>query len=208
MEKRLTQLQLEKIVAEVEQLSQRQQAELDATQVKDILRELNLPPELFEEAIVQLHRREALALQTKRNRLIAGSIIASIAVVLFGVTIFAHYRHQTLDRVTAQRDRLTLAQDNGSNLNAVARQANGQVLFYRVTLSDAPVGQKLELSCSWRDPSGQIVHQNRYQTKQITTPVWNTFCRHTLGGESLVGRWQVEAFLGDRLLSETAFDVK
>ena len=208
MEKRLTQLELEQIVAEVEQLSQRQQAELDTTQVKDILRELNLPPELLEEAWVQLHRREALALQKKRNRQIAGSIIASIAVILFGVTVFAHYRQQALDRITAQRDRITLAQDNGSNLNTVTRQTNGQVLFYRVTLSDAPVGQRLELSCRWSDPSGQIVHQNRYQTKEITTPIWNTFCRHTLGGEDSVGRWKVEAFLGDRLLSETTFDVK
>lgn len=49
MEQRLTQLQLEQIVAEVEQLSQRHQFGLDTAQVQDILRELNLPPELLEE---------------------------------------------------------------------------------------------------------------------------------------------------------------
>jgi hypothetical protein len=70
------------------------------------------------------------------------------------------------------------------------------------------VGQRLSLSCNWIDPSGQIVHQNRYQTKEITTPIWNTFCRHNLGSEMPVGTWKVEAFLGDRRLSDATFEVQ
>jgi len=53
MERKLTQTQLEQIIAEVQRLSEQQEAELDLEQVRDILRELNLPPELLEEAMVQ-----------------------------------------------------------------------------------------------------------------------------------------------------------
>ncbi|MGK7877052.1 MAG: DUF3859 domain-containing protein [Xenococcaceae cyanobacterium] len=207
MEQRLTQAQLEQVVAEVQQLSQRQQAELDAEQVRDILRELNLPPEFLEEAMLQLRRREALAAQQRRNRWLLGSVVGSLALLVLGVTLFSQNQQQTLALVTAQRARLTRAQDDGGNLSTVSRQANGEV-FYRVTLSNAPVGQKLSLSCNWIDPSRQIVHQNRYQTKEITTPVWNTFCRHTIGSAAPTGTWTVQAFLGDRLLSDTTFEVK
>jgi hypothetical protein len=207
MEQRLTQAQLEQVVAEVERLSQRQQAELDAQQVREILQELNLPPEFLEEAMVQLQRHEALAAQQQRNRWIFGSVIALIVLLLLGVTLFTQNQQKITARVMAQRDRITLARDDGGNLSTVPRQVNGEV-FYRVTLSDAPVGEKLSLSCNWIDPGGQIVHQNHYQTKDINTSVWNTFCRYNLGSDAPVGTWKVEAFLGDRLLSDATFDVE
>ncbi|MFZ4638907.1 MAG: DUF3859 domain-containing protein [Nodosilinea sp.] len=195
------------MVAEVQQLSQRQQSELDAEQVRDILRELHLPPELLEEAMVQLHRREALAARQQRNRWIVGSVIGLSILLLLGASLFAQNLQRTLALVTVQRDRVTLAQDDGGDLSTVSRQANGEV-FYRVTLSDAPVGQRLSLSCSWIDPGGQVVHQNRYQTQEITTPVWNTVCRHTIGLAAPVGMWKVQVFLGDRLLSDADFAVE
>jgi hypothetical protein len=207
MEQRLTQVQLDRVIAEVHQLSQRQQAELDAEQVRDILRELNLPPEFLEEAVVQLHRREALAARQRRNRWIVGGVIGLSVLLLLGGMLFTKNQQQMLVRITAQRDRITLAQDNGGNLKTVSRKASSEV-FYRVTLSNAPVGQKLSLSCSWMDPEGQIVHQNRYQTEEIMTPVWNTVCRHTIGSAASVGMWRVQMFLGDRLLGDTAFAVK
>jgi len=207
MEQRLTQTQIEQVVAEVQQLSQRQQAGLDIEQVRDILRELNLPPEFLEEAMVQLHRREALAAQQRRNRWIIGSVVGLSALLVVGVMLLLQNQQRALGRVTAQGDRLTLSQDDGGNLGSVSRQANQEV-FYRVTLSNTPVKQKLSLSCNWIDPSGQIVQQNRYQTQEITTPVWNTVCRHTISPTASVGTWKVEAFLGDRRLSDASFDVK
>jgi hypothetical protein len=207
MEQRLTQAQLAQVVAEVQQLSERQQAELDAEQVRDILRELNLPPELLEPAMVQLHRQEALAVRQRRNRWTMGGVIGLSALLLLGVMVWTQNQNQTIARVTAQRDRITLTQDDGGTLTTVSRQANPEV-FYRVTLADAPVGQKLSLSCDWSDPSGQIVHKNQYQTKEITTPVWNTVCRHQIGPAAPVGQWKVRAWLGDRPLSDATFDVK
>jgi hypothetical protein len=207
MEQRLTDAQLEKVVAEVQRLSQRQEAELAPEQVREILRELNLPPEFLEEAMVQLDRREALAIEQKRDRWIIGGFVGLIALSVIGFLVITQNQQQMTARVTALRDRVTLNQDNGGNLSTIPRQNNGEI-FYRITLSDAPVGQRLSLSCNWIDPSGQIVHQNRYQTKEITTPIWNTFCRHQLGSEMPMGIWKVEAFLGDRRLSDATFNVK
>jgi hypothetical protein len=207
MEQRLTQTQLEQVVREIQQLSERQQAELDAEQVRDILRELNLPPELLEEAMVQLHRREALAMQQRRNLWLFGSVVGLVVLLLLGVIFFTQNQQQAIARVTVQQDRITLVQDDGGNLSTVSREANGEV-FYRVTLSDAPVGQKLSLSCNWIAPGGQIVHQNHYQTKEINTSVWNTFCRYNLGSDAPVGTWKVEAFLGDRQMSNTTFCIQ
>lgn len=207
MEQRLTDAQLEKVVAEVQRLSERKQAELAPEEVREILRELNLPPEFLEEAMVQLDRREALAIQQKRDRWIISGFVGLIALSVIGFVVITQNQQQMTARVMAQRDRVTLSQDNGGNLSTIRRQNSGEI-FYRITLSDAPVGQRLSLSCNWIDPSGEIVHQNRYQTKEITTPIWNTFCRHQLGSEMPVGTWKVEAFLGDRHLSDATFEVK
>ncbi len=207
MEQRLTEIQLQQVVAEVQQLSLRQESELSAKQVREILQELNLPPEFLEDALIQLHRREALKVQQRRNHLVwAGSALA-LVLILIGTTVSIQQQHKLLSNVTTQRDRITLAQDDGGNLSTISRQANNEV-FYRITLSNAPVGEKLTLSCNWSDPSGQIVHQNRFQTKDINSPVWNTVCRHKIGSVAPIGSWKVQAFVGERFLSDATFELK
>jgi hypothetical protein len=207
MEQRLTETQLQQVVAEVQQLSIRNESELSKAQVREILQELNLPPEYLEDALIQLHRREALKVQQRRNRWIEGGVAAVLALMLAGGMFFAQQQQQTLSSVTVGRDRITLAQDDGGDLRTISRQANGEV-FYRVTLNNAPVGEKLTLSCRWLDPSGQIVHENRYQTKEINSSTWNTVCRHNIGAAAPIGNWKVEAFVGERLLSDASFDVR
>ncbi|MGI0483844.1 DUF3859 domain-containing protein [Pantanalinema rosaneae CENA516] len=207
MNQRLTQTQLTQIVAEVERLSQRQQAELDADQVKAILQELNLPPELFDEAIGQLRRREALAARQRRMIWVLGAVTAVITLAIASFIWLEHQQQQILARLAVQQDRITLASDSGETLTQVTRQANPE-LFYRVTLAEAPVGQRLSLSCQWIDPNGNIVHQNHYQTREISTPIWNTFCRYALGSSAPTGIWTVQMLSGDRRLSDTTFSVQ
>lgn len=108
MEQRLTQVQLEQIVAEVQQLSQRAEVELDTEQVREILRELNLPPEFLEDAMVQLRRREALAVQQRSTRWIVGSAVGAIALLIVGITLFIQHQKQSLTQITAQSTRITL----------------------------------------------------------------------------------------------------
>ncbi|MBD2569296.1 DUF3859 domain-containing protein [Anabaena lutea] len=206
MNQRLTQEQLNQIIAEVQGLQLRQEAELDQQQVKDILKELNLAPELLDEALIQLGRRQALEVQQRRNKLIgfgvAGAVILGIALTIF----FNQQQASLLANVSAQQDRITLESNNG-NLKNVSRQSNSE-LFYRVTLKDAPIGKKLNLSCNWIDPSGQVVKQNNYQTREVKTSVWDTFCRYTINSTATAGNWKVEMFLDGRKISDETFVVQ
>lgn len=206
MNQRLTQEQLNQIIAEVQGLQLRQEAELDQQQVKDILQELNLAPELLDEALIQLGRRQALEVQQRRNKLIgfgvAGAVILGIVLTIF----FNQQQGSLLANVSAQQDRITLDSNNG-NLKNVSRQSNSE-LFYRVTLKDAPIGKKLDLSCNWIDPSGQVVKQNNYQTREVKTFVWDTFCRYTINSTATAGNWKVEMFLDGRKISDETFVVQ
>ncbi|MEG5058159.1 DUF3859 domain-containing protein [Microcoleus sp. A2-C5] len=207
MENRLTQTQLTQIVAEVQRLSNVREAELNSAEVTQILQELGLPTELLDEALIQLQRREALAQQQRRNRWIAGGL-AAVAVGAIAITgFFIQQSRQALDRISVQQNRITSVQDDGGNLTVVSRQNNPEI-FYRVTLKDAPLGKKLSLSCDWIDPSGQVVKQNSYQTREIDKSIWNTQCRYKIGTAATPGKWQVKMFVENRAIGSTSFEVK
>ncbi len=205
MEKRLTNQQLTQIVGEVERLANRDQEELERSEVQKILLELNLPPELLDDAMIQISRKEALAKQRQRTigMAIAGAVIGCLLVV--GSLMFLQNKSQTLDKVSASSDLLTVGTDRSTDLRVVNK---GNELTYLVTLNDAPVGEKLALNCDWRDPSGKTAHSNNFETKNITTPVWNTQCRYQLPGNAPSGSWQVQIKTGERLIKQAPFDVK
>ena len=207
MENRLTQTQLKQIVAEVERLSNLREAELSSEEVTQILQELSLPPELLNEALIQLQRREALAQQQRRNRWIVGGLAAAAVGAIAITGFYIQQNGQAIDRVSIQQNRITSVQDDGGNLTVISRKKNPEI-FYRVTLKDAPIGKKLSLSCDWIDPSGQIVKQNRYQTREIDKPIWNTQCRYQIGNAAATGNWQVKMFLENRAIGSTSFQVK
>jgi hypothetical protein len=207
MDQKLTEVQLQQIIAEVGEISRRQEAEFDREQVQEILRELSLPPELLDEAMIQLSRRQVLAAQKKRN-LLVGSIVAGVLVLAIALTAyFTQQQNTVISNVGVQLDRITLKADDDAPVNSISRQNNPQV-FYRVTLRDAPVGKQLNLSCNWINPSGEIVKQNQYETQVIKTEIWNTHCRYNIGANAKTGNWKVQMFLGDRLLSDQVFEVQ
>jgi len=207
MENRLTQTQLTQIVAEVQRLSNVREAELNSAEVTQILQELGLPPELLDEALIQLQRREALAQQQRRNRWIAGGV-AAVAVGAIAITgFYIQQSRQALDRISVQQNRITSVQDDAGNLTVVSRQNNPEI-FYRTTLKDAPIGKKLSISCDWIDPSGQVVKQNSYQTREIDKSIWNTQCRYKIGTAATPGKWQVKMFVENRAIGSTSFQVK
>jgi hypothetical protein len=205
MNQRITQEQLNQIIAEVQGLQLRQEAEFDQQQIQQILQELNLPPELLDEALIQLRRRQALEVQQRRNKLIAFGVVGAIMITIGSLVFFNQQQASLLANVSAQQDRITLADE--VDIKTVSRQANGEV-FYRVTLKDAPIGKRLSLSCNWIDPSGKIVKQNAYDTKDITTSIWNTYCKYTINSTAPVGNWQVEMLLDGRKISEEIFVVQ
>lgn len=207
MTQRLTQEQLSQIVTEVEGLQVRREAELDQQEIREILQELNLPPDLLDEALIQLNRRQALEVQQHRNRWITSGVVAVVVVAIASTIFFMQQQNSALSGVSAQQDRITLVQNSSGDLKTISRQTNPEVL-YRVTLKDAPLGKKLPLSCNWIDPSGQIVKQNNYQTREINTSVWDTQCRYTINPAATVGNWKVQMFLEGRQISDETFEVK
>lgn len=207
METRLTQTQLAQVIAEIDKLSQQRELELEPQQVREILRELNLPDELLEDAIVQMHRREALEKQQKRNRWIA---IASTGVVISAIAIgivFGQNQQQKTAGVVSTEDRISLSQKGGDSLSQVNRQINPRI-YYQVTLKNAPIGSQLALQCDWINPNGNIVRQNSYKTRTIQTAVWNTHCFYDLGSASPPGKWEVRMSLEGRAIGSEPFVVK
>jgi hypothetical protein len=206
MNQPLNQEQLNQIIAEVQGLQLRQEAELNQQQVKEILQDLNLPPELLDEALIQVRRKQALQVQQSRHKLI-GLGVAAAVIMSIGLTVFFHQQKSSLlANVSAQQDKITL-KSNNEILENISRQANSE-LVYRVTLKDAPIGKKLNLSCNWIDPNGQVVKQNQYQTREIKTSVWDTFCRYSINPTTPVGNWQVQMLLEGRKISEATFVVQ
>jgi hypothetical protein len=207
MEPQLTRSQLDQVIAEAQRLTDyRQDQLLDPEQVRDILQELNLPPDVLEDALTQVHRKQALAQQTRQRKRLAGVVGAVLVVAIAIPTLLFWQNRQELGQVSAQQDRITLAQETQTVKN-VDRQGNPDV-YYRVTLKDAPIGKKLALSCDWVDPSGQVVKQNRFETQPVTTAVWATHCRYRMGSATPTGTWTVKMFLDGRPLDNATFDVK
>ncbi|NEQ71784.1 MAG: hypothetical protein F6K23_01015 [Okeania sp. SIO2C9] len=208
-EERLTQAQFTQLVAEVEQLSRQRDEEIDREQMEQILQELNLPTDLVDEAMMQLRRREALALEEKRNKLISVGVLG-LLVVIAASFLWFQTQKQVLNNVYANsgQSQLTLETNSGIEMLIVVDSQQNPEVFYRVTLQDAPVGKKLSLGCKWINPNGEISHQNSYQTKEINREIWPTYCRYQFNPVSPAGNWQVEMYLGDRLLSQTEFTVK
>lgn len=209
-EKRLTQAQFTQLVAEVEQLSRLRDEEIDPEQMQQILQELNLPTDLVDEAMIQLRRREALAVEQKRNKLMTVGVVSGLVVAIAASFLWFQTQQQALNNVYANsgQSQLTLETNSGKKMLTVVDSKQNPQVFYRVTLQDAPLGKKLSLGCNWINSNGEISHQNSYQTKQINQEVWPTYCRYKFNPVSPLGNWQVEMYLGDRLLSQTEFTVK
>src|SRR4051812_21468023 len=67
--------------------------------------------------------------------------------------------------------RLTYEKDDGNSLARVDRKKQAE-LWFRVVLDEAPLGVPQALHCEWRDPAGQLVRENAYDTKVIDHTPW------------------------------------
>ncbi|MFP4135288.1 MAG: DUF3859 domain-containing protein [Halothece sp.] len=199
---------LEKLIFEVDRAAKEKEKSIDRAEVETILKELNLPPELLDEAMEQVQRKKALEKQQKRNFKV-GMGVGVIVLGMIGVVTLSFYnRQQALAKIETLRDRITLQQDQGENLDRISPK-NNPLVYYRVTLKNAPTGQKLALKCDWIAPNGDIVHQNNYRTNQvIDKPIWETHCKNQFGSASMGGEWEVQMRLSnDREIASETFEV-
>lgn len=207
MKSQLSEKQWSQVVAEVSRLAQeREDDETRRAITAQVLQELQLPTDLIDDALKQVQYQEALA-QQRRQRIwlgIAGAVL--LLVLVASVWIWSSNRSASFARIAADTGRVTRTTDGGENLQAVP--ADGQDVVYRVTLRDVPLGEQLELSCNWIDPTGKIFHQSRWETRDTNKAVWETQCRCRVGTAAPKGNWKVEMKLGDRLLKTTEFKVE
>jgi hypothetical protein len=207
MEEKLSQVQLQQVIAEVQRLADYNSELVGMEEVRQILQELNLPPDSLEEALVQVQRRQALEHENQQKRKMIGSAIAVLSIAIAIPSWFIWQHQQTIARVAVQSEQITTA--SGQPMPIVVRQKEvyPQVV-YTVQLKEAPVGKKLTLNCDWIDPKNQVVHQNHYETRDITTQIWTTRCQYSAGPNTTPGKWTVRLFLEGRVLSEGTFEVK
>ena len=144
--------------------------------------------------------------EPQRSRWLFPILVAVMSVVLGGGLYFV-WRANAVSRVVATSGRLTLGQDVGGNLTEIDPRTKPE-LWYHVTLDHTPVGDTLPLTCEWTDPQGQLVKQNRYETKVIDRAVWPTHARCQFGGDSPRGTWRVQLLLKGRPLHALSFDVR
>jgi hypothetical protein len=209
-ETRLTEAQLGQVVTELSRLAQQREDQLrqglDREQVIEVLKELELPVDLLDNAMEQLRQREALA---KRRRLRNLRIVAGIAVllVILGAIFFVTSRRAAIfSRISVDQDRITRTTDDGGNLSKVVR--DGEDAVYHVVLQNVPINERLSLSCKWIDPSGRVFHENNWETRLTDKSTWPTSARCKIGPAAQAGTWTVEMSLRSRVLKTTTFQVE
>ncbi len=195
MKSQLSEKQWNQVVAEVTRLAQERDDEQSRRAITEqVLQELQLPTDLIDDALQQVRYQEALA-QQRRQRLWLGLASAVLLLVLIlSFWTWSSNRSASFARITADAGQVT--------------QVEGQEALYRVKLRDVPLGEKLEMSCNWFDPTGKIFHQSRWETRDTDKAVWETQCRCRIGTDAPKGTWKVEMKIGDRTLNASDFKVE
>ncbi|MFN0119988.1 MAG: DUF3859 domain-containing protein [Blastocatellia bacterium] len=209
-QERIRNEQVSQVVAEVTRLAQQREdlemSTLERSQVEQLLAELNLPPDLIDDALAQLRRKEALAKEQKRRKLIIGGSALVVLLLLSGIWWSWSARSAAFARVTADIPRITRAMDDGGTLHLLTR--DGQDTAYHAILRDVPQGERLNLRCNWIDPNGAVFRQNTWTTSAVDKAAWPTSCKCQLGPAAPQGLWKVEMTLDGRTLSSTSFQVE
>ena len=207
MKSQLSEKQWSQVVAEVTRLAQeREDDETRRAITAQVLQELQLPTDLIDDALKQVQYREALVKQRRQRVWLGIAGVVLLLVLVASLWLWSSHRSASFAAITADTGRVTRVTDGGENSQTFT--PDGQDVMYRVTLRDVPLGEKLDLSCNWIDPTGKIFHQSRWETRDTNKAVWETQCRCRVGTAAPKGNWKVEMKLGDRLIKATEFKVE
>ena len=207
MKSQLSEKQWSQVVAEVTRLAQERDDEQSRREITEqVLQELQLPTDLIDDALKQVQYREALAKQRRQHLWLGVAGAALLLVLIVSIWTWSSNRTASLARITADTGRVTRTNDGGENVQTVT--PDGKDVVYHVTLREVPLGEKLDMSCDWIDPTGKVFHQSRWETRDTNKAVWETRCRCQLDAAAPKGNWKVEMKLGDRTISATDFKVE
>jgi hypothetical protein len=150
------------------------------------------------------HDFQPLGARTTLNRVL---VCTAMAVAWLLVATCACQRSRGRETVAALASRFTLGEERQPGRSEFDR-SSGPDVYFRVVLSPAPLGRVLSLDCDWTDPSGAIARQNHYQTKEITTPQWETHCHQRFQADALPGVWRVELKQAGRVIRQDSFALR
>ena len=205
MKSQLSEKQWSQVVAEVTRLAQERDDEQSRRAITEqVLQELQLPTDLIDDALQQVQYQEALAQQRRQRIWLGIAGVTLFLILIVSVWTWSSSRSASFARITAEAGQIT--RTDGNVLQSVT--PDGQDVFYRVKLRDVPLGEKLDLSCNWMDPTGKVFHQSRWETRDTNKAVWETHCRCRIGTEAPKGSWKVEMKIGDRTIQSSDFKVE
>lgn len=209
-ERRIDEADLPDVVEEAAQLAAERERGLDRAHVGEVLRDVDLPAELVDEAHdrVLAKRQEARQAKRKKTLLLALGIGAVLAVGAVAVGASTMRREQAVlaEHLVGQSARLSVG-PKGADATSF-RAADRPDLYFTVTLAGAPVGSSLDVRCEIRDPNDKVVRQISYTTKTITTPVWDTHCHYALPSSAPAGAWSIEMTALGKSLRRERFTIE
>lgn len=205
MKSQLSEKQWDQVVGEVTRLAQARDDETSRRAITEqVLQDLQLPTDLIDDALQQVRYKEALAQQRRQRWWLSVAGAALLLVLVASLWIWSSNRSASLARIGADAGRMTRTDGNATSTVT----ADGQDTLYRVTLRNVPLGEQLNLSCNWIDPTGKVFHQSRWETRDTNKAVWETQCRCRIGKDAPKGNWRVEMKLGDRTINASDFKVE
>jgi hypothetical protein len=205
MQEKLSEKEVVRLVAEVSKLDEEKRQSLDRDQVAEILREMDLPEEHLDEAMVRLRESK---FKEKEQRRTAGLLVAvvTVAVIGIGAIMFQNTTYNAgVANITANSAHLSAQSATAAEIADVT--AGSGTTFASVTLQNVPQGMRVPMRAKWIQPDGTIYHENRWQTKPADTATWTTHAKANIGVGAPKGQWTVEFIVGDRTVTTKKFVV-
>lgn len=136
----------------------------------------------------------------------SGAITAVAVLLVCGVGWLAWDWLQAAPvALAAVQGRLTLTAEAGEQ--PVFDPRESPEIWYRVVLTEAPLGSPARLVGEWIDPAGRVVRRNTYDTKPISHLPWETHVRFRLPADAVPGTWRVRLVSAGRELHSLPFEV-
>ena len=195
--------ELEDIVGEAQRLHDADRNELTRGEVREVLRDLDIPPEKLDEAERLVKERRAKQRENRRSLMVAAVLVIAVAGLVTTTVVYTKHKAARAAKTWVAHHAVT---SNGK-ASPFERSGSPEVRL-DAEVAEAPVGDRLDLSCEWVEPSGTRAHENRYTTKSIDRALWPTHCRYTLAPSSPTGTWTVTLKQSDRSLTTEHFDVR
>jgi hypothetical protein len=196
---------VKEIVAEVQKIERSRNALLTLDETRGVLRELDLPAELLDEALAAIRARNEAS--HGRRRTIARAAGAAIAVLAVAAGLFAWRQHESSKFARTVAASAYVGAGPAEAATSTFHRSQQPELVFRVTLKDAPLGEKVPLACDWLGPEGRPLHQSSWRTQPIDRDPWPTHCRMQATPASPTGTWRVRMTQDGREIASQTLDM-